>query len=450
MAFFLFLLVNATLFIRPAEILPELQGIPIYNALILACLVAAIPELIQHLTARSLVEQPITVFVVGMMGAIAFSNLAQGRLDEAAAASLEFSKVVIYYLLLVSVVNTRQRLHVFLVCLLFFTVVLAVVAMLGFHGLYALPTTQQLPRDPNMTEDEQFLEQLKSGSDITKRLDGTGIFKDANEFSLVMITGMLLSLYFFTAPGASLARALWLGTLALFGYGLLLTYSRGGFLAVLAGLLLLFGTRFGWRRALLLGGAGLPLLLLLSAGRMTDLSTDKGTGQSRIQIWSDWFKEFKNAPLSGKGKDGPTDGAALSLPGEEIKLVAHNTFLHGYAELGFFGGLIFMGAFYACVWRLGRLSPGRAAVLDDELRRFHPYLLAVLVAFGVGMLTLTMCYHQLTYVIFGLVTVYGRLARTDPPLPEPRLDGALFQRLTVLSVAYLAALYVFVKVFVRY
>src|SRR5947208_2938220 len=108
MAFFLFLLVNATLFIRPAEILPELQGIPIYNVLILACLVAAIPELIQHLMARSLAEQPITVFVVGMMGAIAFSNLAQGKLDDAAGASLEFSKVVIYYLLLVSVVNTRQ------------------------------------------------------------------------------------------------------------------------------------------------------------------------------------------------------------------------------------------------------------------------------------------------------------------------------------------------------
>ena len=44
MAFFLFILVNAALFIRPAEIVQSWQGLEIYFYLILACAVAALPD----------------------------------------------------------------------------------------------------------------------------------------------------------------------------------------------------------------------------------------------------------------------------------------------------------------------------------------------------------------------------------------------------------------------
>ena len=58
MAYFLFLLVNATLFIRPAEIVPALLGWEIYFYVIVACLIAAAPDVLKYLTAQSLETQP--------------------------------------------------------------------------------------------------------------------------------------------------------------------------------------------------------------------------------------------------------------------------------------------------------------------------------------------------------------------------------------------------------
>src|SRR5436305_1210460 len=78
---------------------------------------------------------------------------------------------------------------------------------------------------------------------------------------------MPLCLYHLGNDKNFLRRGLWLATLLLFFYGIYLTKSRGGFLALLAGLGTLCWARYGWRRAALVGGLGLPLLLLVFAGR---------------------------------------------------------------------------------------------------------------------------------------------------------------------------------------
>ena len=44
MGFAFFLLVNAVLFIRPAEIVPAPESLPIYNVLITTCLAVCRPE----------------------------------------------------------------------------------------------------------------------------------------------------------------------------------------------------------------------------------------------------------------------------------------------------------------------------------------------------------------------------------------------------------------------
>src|SRR3954452_8179869 len=77
-AWLLFLLLNATLFMRPAEIVPQLEGWPIYNAIILCCLALALPQMLQRLQGRSLLADPITLCVFGILPAIVLSLLAQG------------------------------------------------------------------------------------------------------------------------------------------------------------------------------------------------------------------------------------------------------------------------------------------------------------------------------------------------------------------------------------
>src|SRR5207249_7949505 len=95
-------------------------------------------------------------------------------------------------------------------------------------------------------------------------------------------------------------RLAWIGPFMLFGYGLLLTQSRGGFLGLLAGLAVLFHARYGWKKSLRLGLVCLPILFVLYAGRMTTISTGEATGQQRIQIWSEGIYLFREAPLDRK------------------------------------------------------------------------------------------------------------------------------------------------------
>src|SRR5688572_15533847 len=117
MAYFLFILVNATLFIRPAEIVPAWYGLEIYFYVILACFAFALPDVIRYLTDQSLETQPITLCVFGLLGAILIPSVALGDVAEAWRTGFYFAKVIIYYLLFVSLVTTPARLRTLLVCI---------------------------------------------------------------------------------------------------------------------------------------------------------------------------------------------------------------------------------------------------------------------------------------------------------------------------------------------
>src|SRR5438128_10119497 len=97
MAFLLFLLVNAALFIRPGEIVPALLGWEIYFYVILACLLVATPEVVRYLFGQPPTAQPITICVLGLFAAIVMSGFVSGGVSEAWRTGYPFAKVVIYY-----------------------------------------------------------------------------------------------------------------------------------------------------------------------------------------------------------------------------------------------------------------------------------------------------------------------------------------------------------------
>ena len=97
MSFILFVLVNATLFLRPAELAPELTNLPfgIYEALILSCLALSLPQILgyhlrrtqvaifQHFSRTVAAKEDITPGLFGMLQVIAAnSGIGQSRLAE--------------------------------------------------------------------------------------------------------------------------------------------------------------------------------------------------------------------------------------------------------------------------------------------------------------------------------------------------------------------------------
>jgi O-antigen ligase len=374
----------------------------------------------------------VTACVVALVGAIVLSHLANAYLGGAVYSGQTFAKVALYYLLLVATVNTPSRLRRFLEWLVLFIAVLAVVALVQYHEFAEIPGLTTLEANDGI--DPETGEVIR-----IPRLRATGIYNDPNDLCLVLVVGALICLSKLTEKGKRSLRHAWLLPLVLFGYAILETKSRGGFLALLAGLAMLFWARFGWRKAALLGSVALPAVFLLAPGRQASLSTSEGTSQERIQMWSDALDLFRQAPLFGVGQGTFADHAGL---------VAHNSFAHCFAELGFVGGTLFLGAFLCAAWQLRRLQGARRD--RSPLSRLGPFLLAILVAYAVGLLSLSRVYVSSTYLILGLAVAYARIALRSSPAPRLQLNAALLGRLATASVLFLAALYVFVRISARW
>jgi putative inorganic carbon (hco3(-)) transporter len=433
MGYLLFILLNAVLFIRPGEIVLEMEDLPIYQLTIFACAVISAPEVYRQLSAKSLSVQPITVCAIAMLIAVILSHLANGSIWDARMCGFAFGKVVLYYLLLVGLIDSPLRLRQFLLCVVGFVTILTALAVLQYRGAIDIPGLDPVK--------DEGIDPATGEIIIYRRLCSIGIFNDPNDLSLILVMAMVLCLSFLGGSCGRPSGWLWVAPLGLFGYALVLTRSRGGLLALVAALLVLLWERFGGRKAFLLGALVLPLLFLGARGRQTELGTSEGTGQLRIQLWSEGLTAFRKAPLFGIG---------MGRYEEEFGQVAHNSFIHCFTELGVFGGTCFLGAFYLAFWMLRRLGRPENAPLDPELRRLRPYLTALVAGYAVGMSTITRAYVVPTFMVLGLVSAYLAAVNEHTPSQIIRWDLRLVRRLGLVSVAFVLVAYSFVRLGARW
>jgi hypothetical protein len=448
MGFFLFLLVTATLLIRPAEQFPELRGVRIYEALILLCFAFSFGSVLEQFTVKNLETRPISLCVIGLLVAVVASQLAQGNAVAAGNSGFEFFKLVVYFVLLVGNVTTVFRLRAFVMCFGMCAVVFVTLAVLQFHEVITLPPPEPVAGASELSKNSEFtsnafvtdleLNPETGMMEEYRRLRGSGTFRDPNDISLLLTTGIFIALFCLADTQQGAFRLLWLGPMVLFVYALSLTHSRGGLLGLLAGSAALFYARFGWRGTVLLGAPLLPVVLAFFGGRMASFSASEGTGQARVQIWSDAIAAMMTSPIFGIG---------MGEMGSMVGKVAHNSFLNAYAELGLVGGTMFFGAFFCAGLTLLWLLNNRQAIANPELRRLLPFLAALLASYIVGILSLSRVDAVPTYLLLGLVAAAANVAMGRVPALVLKFDGRLMQRMAFASVAFLSVTYMFVRVF---
>lgn len=434
LGFFVFLLVNAALYVRPSDVLPGMEGVELYRYLILASLAVSFPAVLHNFRSAALEERPIDVCLLLTFPLVVLSGAINVGVEHAFETGVVYLKLLVYYFLLVSLVTTPARLRVFLACLLLFTCVAVILSVLDFYKVIAIPRIESINGKP-VTIDPN-------------RMYGPGIFSDPNDICMVIVFCIMV-LWGRLADGrGGLFRWLWLGPLAVFLGGFVLTQSRGGLLALLAGAGVLVVLRYGWSRALLIGAIGVPLLLVVLGGRQTAISSDTNTGQERIMLWNEGMVMFRANPVFG---------VSLDRYQERAGLLAHNSFMQAFAELGFFGGMFLFGAVVLSVgglYRLGRpvLVQGRwipRMIVDPEVRQLHPYVTGAIVAYCTGMLTLSLNIRATTFTVFGLATVMLALATTQPPTARDRFNTTLLGRLAALSVVFLIGMFVLIRLTFR-
>jgi hypothetical protein len=439
LGFALFLLVNAVLFLRPSEIVPSLEDMPIYEVVILLCLAVSLSRVLRQLSIRAVLDQPITACILGMLVFGILSHLVHREVMGAYESARNFTKVLLYYLLAVSVIDSLPRLRQFLLFLVGLFVVLTVLALLQYYGAINVPALQ------SYAERQWELEASEGSPIVLLRLCGPGLFANPNDLSRILVIGIIIALYGLRERGRGGARVLWVVLLGLFAHALMLTYSRGGFLALLSGLGAPIFCRLGAWRTAALACILLPPLLLVE-GRQTKLSVGEGTGQDRVKIWSDRFVELREQPVLGIGMN--------RYPEDQAQIAEHNSFLSCYVQMGFLGGSCFLGAWYCAMWfpyNVGREQLSREPTpAGAQLARFRPYLLAIIISYIAGMISSSRSYTPPTYLLLALAVAYVRVACESLRCPKPRLNVNLVARIALVSLLSLAGLYLFVRLTANY
>ncbi|MEX2027811.1 MAG: O-antigen ligase family protein, partial [Pirellulaceae bacterium] len=272
-------------------------------------------------------------------------------------------------------------------------------------------------------------------SDIL-RLAAFGVFADPNDLSMIVVMSGLICLggVFYRPLGT--ARLALLLPIAFLAYVLALTQSRGGLVALMAGLGVFLVNRIGVTRSIIAAVVLIPLLLMLFGGRQADLAGGiaHGTGSGRTDLWYAGLQMLKWSPLVGIGH-----GQFV----QEQGLVAHSSYVHALAEWGLFGGTLFIGLFYIVLYSIWRLKPRRRRIASPALRSLHPYVLGALAAYAASMLTLTRCDVVPTYLVAGLGVSYERLARRGTLLAPLEATPWLAGRMALVTAAFLAATYTY-------
>lgn len=436
MPYIVFLINNAILFIRPAEIFEGIEGWPIYEFCMIIGLVLAWPGMLRNLSPHAILTSPITACVLAYLGCVVLTTGIGLAGVSGYEALQDLGKIAVFYLMLVSIVNTVSRLKsylAFLTCCIALTAILPLAQEAELIQLKSLSLLEQKDKEEDGTRA------------VVYRLKGTGNFDDPNDFAMLMIVGVALGLGM-----RELYAGTWLAVAAATSIipmviAFLRTASRGGMLAFIAMLVSWLGMKYGWRRAVYLCLIIGPCLFWIVGGRAANIgeATEEGTGQSRLKLWSASLQALRTHPVLGVGYRQTADY-------NEERQVAHNSFLSAFVESGFFGGTLFLGAFLLALFGVARAPVQVATESAQVLTRARPAILAAVGAAATSMLSLSRQYVVVPYLVLGLAADWYRLGESALVWPAFQINARLCLRLGGAAILFLVALYLFVRLFVNY
>lgn len=321
----------ALVYIRPGEIVPALANLRLPMLVLVAGSVAAAASL--FMKRRTFLNLPADLCFVGFMAATMLSNPANGRFTVGPDGLEGLLPLVAFYLFIRIAIRTERQMRWLIGLVILLTMfqagngILQATTGIGLGGTTAVMTPAG--GDPDDPDD--------TGEHAVTRVRGTGIFGDPNDLAMALVL-VFPFLYTVVLDGEAAAwkRLGAILMLAVLAYAVYLTQSRGGFLG-LAALTAAFAYRRFGRVVAVVGAVVLLVAVVATSGRGREISSSEASAQGRIQAWSAGFDMLRAKPVLGVGT------------GEFIRYhhrVAHNSFVHVFAEEGLVGLFFFVGMFY--------------------------------------------------------------------------------------------------------
>jgi O-antigen ligase len=267
-----------------------------------------------------------------------------------------------------------------------------------------------------------------------------GVFSNPNDLAINIAINFPLCLAFFLAARGGLKKSLWLLGIFVMLYGVIATYSRSGFLAMVTCLIIcIFEFGIKGKRAqivlagffLFVGSAGIAVVTPHYTSRLASIfdddvegAGDHGSIDARRELLRDSVELTIHNPIVGVG---PGNFPAVTQSWH----VAHNTYTELSAEAGLPALFLFL-TFLALAFRnLRRMrkSPGYKA--NPQIRLFTSALWASLAAYMVGAAFADTEYSLFPYFMVAYTSALYRIGASyesdDVPaekVPNPLRGGS--------------------------
>jgi probable O-glycosylation ligase (exosortase A-associated) len=326
--------------VQPGELYPFFNSFHIERLVVLIVLASTVLRHDEHI-AFSPLSKKLIVFLVMIVIGIPFAFWPGGS----ASATLDFAKMVLYNVLIVSLLTTRERFRGFLITYACAIGYLGLTSGWGYyHG------------------DSVFAQ----GIDRAQGLTNAG--GDPNSLAITLVTALPLTVLLLSNASRKF-RLFVLAMCALNVATLVLTGSRTGFMCLLVLMTVFTLTR---KKAILIA----PVMAILVVGIWTAMPAEYKTRyttvenlkddesyQNRIISWKSGLHMFEDYPLTGVGIGNfPYANGEKYWPiknGIRVWLQPHSLYVQLIAETGLLGTVAWLTLLFSMIytcWRLRRES----------------------------------------------------------------------------------------------
>jgi hypothetical protein len=428
LGFALTLLYLAFTFLRPQELYLWLSPYEVMNVLAAVALAGTILNLVIGDRPRPPVVQ--LLLVIGLLiWAPLTLVLALRWFGGALIAWDRLSINAFVFLLIVLNVSTLRRVAALRVALIVLVLALLGMCLYSYStgwrsdrfvllDVVANPSDPRLilmegyPENPEGTTAMEDPDREQRRARYIKRLRALGFLNDPNDLAQMLIITLPFVLVGYRRRRFVGNMTTVLAPAAFLVLGIILTGSRGGLVALAALVWAATAGRFRGRISLALNLIGLAALATLAV-LSTRLGQLDASAAGRVEAWSAGLQMLKASPVWGVG---------FGMFADQHGRVAHNSFVHTFAELGVVGYFLWLGTLVVTFQGLARLR--RAG--DDpeggvELSSLASATRLALVGFLVASIFLSRGYSPTLFIVLGISTALIGAGLRRRVIREPSL-----------------------------
>jgi len=413
MSFILLILYLFCTFIRPQDWIPELERLRLVNFISLATIFSLYIERIGS-KKGGFVNAPQSRLMIGLFISILLSQLAHTYIEGAKEAFSSFLIIFILYFIILNAINTETKFKIAIGFMVFF------IFLLVFQGMYQLEYGYGWAGQRPIFQNNSM------------RITWVGIFNDPNDLALIFVMAVSISIALFFGRSNYFMRLLAIPVIGFFCYGIFLTNSRGGMLALMASILYYFVKKT--RKFMIggiIGGLFIALIIVLGPSRLGLISIEEDSAYGRVNLWYEGILLLKSNPVFGVG---------YNMFMEDLPQTAHNSYLLAAAELGMLGLFFWMSLIYISMKGLTLVQE-----TDAKLKDYALGLQSALIGFCVAAFFLSRTYVIIPYMLFALSGSLIYIVRNKNPGLEFKFTLQDAKRSLGLGILSLVLVYAIIK-----